>query len=864
MKAAFPTGTQVKPGQPEPASFVPPKPEELAAHFPELEILELIGRGGMGMVYKARQKRLDRLVALKILPPSVSHSPAFAERFAREAKALAHLSHPNIVTVHDFGQTDGLFYFVMEFVDGVNLRQLLNSAKITPKEALAIVPQICDGLQYAHDKGVVHRDIKPENILLSKDGTVKIADFGLAKLMGYESQDLAITSAVDVMGTPHYMAPEQVEHPQEVDHRADIYSVGVVFYQMLTGELPIGLFAPPSRKVQIDVRLDEIVLRALEKEPERRYQQASVLKTEIETIAATPPTKPPVVSASSVPPDFGRRQPTAQPTETKLPLTPGSTPPTAPGAKIIAPAIALLATGALKLSSTLKVLFGVASPLLDQLEEITGIHIAPAWQWFIEVFVVVVMLLPALSVILGSAKMIRLRSYAWSIAAAILAMVCPPLRIIGLPIGIWALVVLAHGDVRGAFAAARSQPSKANTWPWLLGSIALPTALVVLALNLSSGKLNVTVTGVVTDAATRQLIAGARVSDDRSGAGANNVPHETVTDASGRYELRTWNKSHTIAASAPGYETRLGSLGAEPPWGQRKLLMDFQLQPTNSGLAAASTELHPKDEAPGSLDQLYAYWTDFLNGSTAKDSVREEFNRTLPLAPNGRLSLDNVNGPIEISGWDRDEVVIRAVKHGDTKESVEAVQIEVEAQPSHVTIHTRQPEKRSWSWGRNDRVSVDYTIQVPNRAYLHTIENANGRIVIEGVDGDIEATTANGVIHTKSAAGNLKLSTANGRIAAELASLGDHQSVSLETANGQIVATLPEGADAEISASTVNGRITSEFPSLVVKKEFPLGSSLTGVLGNGSAHLKIGTANGRIDIRRSETTKSEQPNPKDE
>ena len=219
-------------GDGAPTEYVPPAPAELARYFPELEILELIGRGGMGAVYKARQKNLDRLIALKILPFSVNRDPAFAERFAREARALAKLTHPNIVSVHDSGQTDGLFYFIMEFVDGMNLRQLLNSGRIAPKEALAIVPQICDALQYAHDKGIVHRDIKPENILLDKTGMVKIADFGLAKLMGREAKDLSITDTHDVMGTPHYMAPEQVEHPLDVDHRADIYSLGVVFYQI--------------------------------------------------------------------------------------------------------------------------------------------------------------------------------------------------------------------------------------------------------------------------------------------------------------------------------------------------------------------------------------------------------------------------------------------------------------------------------------------------------------------------------------------------------------------------------------------------------------------------------------------------------
>ena len=281
------------------ADAVPPTPAELAAYFPDLDILELVGRGGMGVVYKARQKHLDRLVALKILAPSVGKDPAFAERFTREARALAMLSHPNIVAVHDFGQTDDLFYFLMEFVDGVSLRQLLDTGKLCAEEALAIVPQICDALQYAHDAGIVHRDIKPENILLDKQGRVKIADFGLAKLMGRDGGGLALTGAGQVMGTPHYMAPEQVERPQEVDHRADIYSLGVVFYQMLTGELPLGRFAPPSQKVQIDVRLDEVVLRALEKEPERRYQQASEMKTEVEIVSQAAPVSSPQPSTGA-------------------------------------------------------------------------------------------------------------------------------------------------------------------------------------------------------------------------------------------------------------------------------------------------------------------------------------------------------------------------------------------------------------------------------------------------------------------------------------------------------------------------------------------------------------------------------------
>jgi tRNA A-37 threonylcarbamoyl transferase component Bud32 len=264
--------------------FTAPTPEELAPLFPQLEILELLGQGGMGAVYKARQPGLDRLVALKILPPEAVRDPSFAERFSREARALAKLSHPNIVSVYDSGKAGDLYYFVMEFIDGVNLRQLLRTGHILPREALQIVPQICDALQFAHDEGIVHRDIKPENILLDRRGRVKIADFGIAKLLGSKAVEYTLTGPWQVMGTAHYMAPEQMDKPQEVDHRADIYSLGVVFYELLTGQLPIGRFAPPSKKVQIDVRLDQVVLRALESEPERRYQHVSDVKTEVETI----------------------------------------------------------------------------------------------------------------------------------------------------------------------------------------------------------------------------------------------------------------------------------------------------------------------------------------------------------------------------------------------------------------------------------------------------------------------------------------------------------------------------------------------------------------------------------------------------
>jgi hypothetical protein len=269
----------------EPAPFQPPEPHELADHFPQLDILELVGHGGMGAVYRARQIALDRPVALKIIRPETAGDPTFAERFTREARALAQLNHPNIVTVHDFGRAAGVYYLLMELVDGVNLRQALCEEKLEPEQALAIVPQICEALEYAHGEGVVHRDIKPENVLIDKSGRAKIADFGLAKLVNQPVGDMRLTGTRQVMGTPNYMSPEQMERPQEVDHRADIYSLGVVLYEMLTGELPLGRFEPPSKRGHVDARLDEIVLRSLEKQPERRYQHARELKTDVEAIS---------------------------------------------------------------------------------------------------------------------------------------------------------------------------------------------------------------------------------------------------------------------------------------------------------------------------------------------------------------------------------------------------------------------------------------------------------------------------------------------------------------------------------------------------------------------------------------------------
>ncbi len=271
----------------------PPAPSEIAPHFPQLEILELIGQGGMGVVYKARQTRLDRVVALKILAAEAARHPTFAERFGREARAMAKLGHPGIVTIYDFGSAGPYPFLIMEFVDGANLQQTIRAGLLQPAAALGLVMQICEALQFAHDQGIVHRDIKPGNILIDRSGRVKIADFGLAKLLDPSLSDGALTADHQVMGTPHYMAPEQISNPLSVDHRADIYSLGVVFYEMLTGNLPIGRFEPPSRRVHIDVRLDEVVLRTLEQAPARRYQQARDVGTDVASLRPAPPGVPP-------------------------------------------------------------------------------------------------------------------------------------------------------------------------------------------------------------------------------------------------------------------------------------------------------------------------------------------------------------------------------------------------------------------------------------------------------------------------------------------------------------------------------------------------------------------------------------------
>lgn len=264
--------------------WMPPSPEKLSELLPQYRVEELIGRGGMGAVYRATQLVLERPVAIKILPAEMAEQE-FLVRFQREARMLAKLQHPGIVGIYDFGQTrEGQLYLAMEFVDGQDLAQMLRSHSLTPSRALDLTVQICESLQYAHSQGVIHRDVKPANILVTQDGRAKLADFGLARPMGDTPGTLMVSLVV--RGTPDYMAPEQREG--RADNRADIYSLGVLLYEMLTGRRPKGVFDPPSIKVQVDARLDQVVIRALQQEPDRRYQHVSEMKTDVERIRDTP------------------------------------------------------------------------------------------------------------------------------------------------------------------------------------------------------------------------------------------------------------------------------------------------------------------------------------------------------------------------------------------------------------------------------------------------------------------------------------------------------------------------------------------------------------------------------------------------
>jgi predicted Ser/Thr protein kinase len=441
--------------------------------LPGYEIIAELGRGGMGVVYQARQARLDRLVAIKILPAEACRDPHFVERFSREARALARLNHPNIITIHDFGEQADQYYLVMEFVAGSNLRQRLRAGKMAPADVFRVVASICDALEYAHEEGIVHRDIKPENILLDRKDRVKIADFGIAKLLTHKTAQFTLTGPSRVVGTWHYMAPEQLNDPAALDQRADIYSLGVMFYEMLTGKLPQGRFPPPSEVAAVQGRVDELVLRALEREPERRFQTAGDLRTALDAAASALPEVHQRTGALGIPSagwmptiaDAGARPggpvlpEKTSPVPAMAPIAPGI--PDTVRKRVRRAAMALLICGILGLLSpvgmgltillTSEGLFRDPAPLFKALAAICFFALPAAgalWVW-------------------TALRMMKLRSYRLVMGGTFLAMVpWSPLWIVSWWVGLHCLEVLLKLKVRKAFAEQKAWDA---AHPHLLG-----------------------------------------------------------------------------------------------------------------------------------------------------------------------------------------------------------------------------------------------------------------------------------------------------------------------------------------------------------------------------------------------------------
>ncbi len=236
----------------------------------------------MGEVWKARQLSLGREVAIKILSRDLAQDPDFVKRFDLDASALTSLSHPHEVSIIDRGHHDGLVFFAMELVEGKSLRERLAAGGLPVPEVLRLMAQILSALGHAHSKGIVHRDLKPENVLLDEQGMVKVVDFGLAAMAGLRVEDRITRSAV-AMGTMSYMAPEQRRDAHAVDHRADLYSTGVVLYELLTGDVPAGTYEPPSSiRAEVARPIDRVVQRALAVEPAERFQTAAEMALALE------------------------------------------------------------------------------------------------------------------------------------------------------------------------------------------------------------------------------------------------------------------------------------------------------------------------------------------------------------------------------------------------------------------------------------------------------------------------------------------------------------------------------------------------------------------------------------------------------
>jgi serine/threonine protein kinase len=278
-------------------TFLAPEPADLAPFFPGYDIQGLIATGGMGAVYCAVQKSLERRVAIKILPQEFSQDAAFCAGFEAEAKAMARLNHPNLIGVYDFGEVNGTLFIIMEYVPGKSLFHSAHGLAIDPDEVIRLVTGICNGLAHAHANGIIHRDIKPSNILLDQNAEPKIGDFGLAHPIGR-----TVEAGEEIFGTPHYTAPEVVGSPQSVNYRADIFSVGVLLHELLTGRLPAEDPRPASVIMPCDPRFDAIIRRATDPLPDRRYTSAAEISSDLHTISQSNAARGAAMPPSSGPP----------------------------------------------------------------------------------------------------------------------------------------------------------------------------------------------------------------------------------------------------------------------------------------------------------------------------------------------------------------------------------------------------------------------------------------------------------------------------------------------------------------------------------------------------------------------------------
>ena len=273
----------------ESINWQPQTPHQLNDGIENITVEALIGRGSMGAVYRGRHDELDRVIAIKVLPAEFQQHPDLVERFRREIKAASRLQHPNVVTVHEARLTDERKpYFVMEHIDGVALSSFLEETPIEPAHAVAIVRDVGNALQHAHNVGVIHRDVKPSNIMLAEDGRAILTDFGVATLRNHPD-DADLTATGQFVGTRSYVAPEQMDQKLAADHRSDLYSLGVVFYELLTGQRPQGNWPLPSEyRAEIGDEFDPVIQKLLALSPKARYQSAEELIADLAAVSNPP------------------------------------------------------------------------------------------------------------------------------------------------------------------------------------------------------------------------------------------------------------------------------------------------------------------------------------------------------------------------------------------------------------------------------------------------------------------------------------------------------------------------------------------------------------------------------------------------